>query len=331
MNPVRMTAGAAGLAALLAVAVAVAQPAASGTVQNFPTRPVRIIVPFSPGSITDILARMLGEKITENWRQQVVVENRSGAGSVVGSAIAARATPDGYTLLMVSNGHAINGSLYRNLPFDPIKDFSGVANVALVTQVLIVNPNLPATTVKELLALAKAKPGSLNYASAGIGSTAHISGELFKREAGIDIVHVPYKGLPEALTDTMAGRVQMYFLGVLVAQQYVQAGRVRALAVTTAKRSSGLPDVPTLDEAGLPGFAYDAWFGLLAPARTPRAIVHKLNKEVHRILNLPDIKDRLSRTGAEPVFITPEQFDAVIRADAVKLGKLVQDAGIRVE
>jgi len=331
MNPVRMTAGAAGLAALLAAAVAVAQPAASATAQNFPTRPIRIIVPFSPGSITDILARMLGEKITENWRQQVVVENRSGAGSVVGSAIAARATPDGYTLLMVSNGHAINGSLYRNLPFDPIKDFSGVANVALVTQVLIVNPNLPATTVKELLALAKAKPGSLNYASAGIGSTAHISGELFKREAGIDIVHVPYKGLPEALTDTMAGRVQMYFLGVLVAQQYVQAGRVRALAVTTAKRSSGLPDVPTLDEAGLPGFAYDAWFGLLAPARTPRAIVHKLNKEVHRILNLPDIKDRLSRTGAEPVFITPEQFDAVIRADAVKLGKLVQDAGIRVE
>jgi len=322
----------AGLSVALAASCgALAQPAASGAAQNFPTRPIRIIVPFSPGSITDILARMLGEKFTENWRQQVVVENRSGAGSVVGSAIAAKATPDGYTLLMVSNGHAINGSLYRNLPFDPIKDFSGVANVALVTQVLIVTPNLPAATLKELLALAKAKPGSINYASAGIGSTAHIAAELFKREAGIDIVHVPYKGLPEALTDTMAGRVQMYFLGVLVAQQYVQAGRIRALAVTTAKRSSGLPDVPTLDEAGLPGFAYDAWFGLLAPARTPRAIVHTFNREVQRILNLPDIKDRLSRTGAEPVFITPEQFDAVIKADAAKLGKLVQEAGIRVE
>ncbi len=319
------------IVALAASCGALAQPAAGGAVQNFPTRPVRIIVPFSPGSITDILARMLGEKVTESWRQQVVVENRAGAGSVVGSAIAAKATPDGYTLLMVSNGHAINGSLYRNLPFDPIKDLSGVANVALVPQVLIVTPNLPAMTVKELLALAKSKPGTLNYASAGIGSTAHIAAELFKREAGIDIVHVPYKGLPEALTDTMAGRVQMYFLGVLVAQQYVQAGRIRALAVTTAKRSSGLPDVPTLDEAGLPGFAYDAWFGLLAPARTPRLIVHKFNQEVQRVLNLPDIKDRLSRTGAEPVFITPEQFDAVIKADAAKLGKLVKDAGIRVE
>ena len=299
--------------------------------QAYPNKPIRVIVPFSPGSITDILSRMLGEKLTESWRQPVVVENRSGAGSVVGSAIAAKATPDGYTLLMVSNGHAINGSLYKNLSFDPIKDFSGVAEVALVTQVLIVTPSVPATTLRELLALAKAKPGSLNYASAGVGSTAHIAAEMFRREAGVNIVHVPYKGLPEALTDTMTGRVQMYFVGVLAVQQHIQAGRVRALAVTTARRSPGLPDVPTIAEAGLPGFAYDAWFGLLAPARTPRAIVSKLNQEVLRILNLPDIKDRLTRQGAEPVLITPEQFDAVIRTDAARLGKLVQEAGIRID
>jgi tripartite-type tricarboxylate transporter receptor subunit TctC len=312
---------AAGLVALLGVATATAQP--------FPSRPVRIVVPFSTGSVTDLLARTVGEKLTEGWGHQVVVENRPGAASVVGTGIAAKAAPDGYTLLMVSNGHSVIGSLYSKLPFDPITDFSGVTRIASVTLVLIVPPTLPVTTLKEFIALAKGKPGTLNYASAGLGSTAYMSAELFKHVAKVDIVHVPYKGLPEALTDTMTGRVQMYFLGLIGGLSHIQTGRVRALSVNTARRSPALPDVPTMEEAGLPGYAYDAWFGLLAPGKTPRAMVARLNRDVVHVLKMPEVVTRLSGAGAEPNVNTPEQFDALIKADATRFGRVLKDAGIQ--
>jgi tripartite-type tricarboxylate transporter receptor subunit TctC len=239
------------------------------------------------------------------------------------------AAPDGYTLLMVSNGHAVIGSLYSKLPFDPIKDFSGITRVASVTLVLVTPASLPAATLKEFIALAKAKPGALNYASAGLGSTAYVSAELFKSVAQVNIVHVPYKGLPEALTDTMTGRVQMYFLGLVGGLPHIQAGRVRGLAVSTPKRAPALPDVPTMEEAGLPGFVYDAWFGLLTSAKVPRPMVARLHRDVVRVLDLPDVRARLSGAGADPTPNTPEQFDALIRADAAKLGKILRDAGIQ--
>jgi tripartite-type tricarboxylate transporter receptor subunit TctC len=271
----------------------------------------------------------VGEKLTGSWGQQVVVENRPGAASVVGTGIAAMAAPDGYTLLMVSNGHAVIGSLYSKLPFDPIKDFSGITRVASVTLVLVTPATLPATTLKEFIALAKAKPGTLNYASAGLGSTAYVSAELFKSVAQVNIVHVPYKGLPEALTDTMTGRVQMYFLGLVGGLPHIQAGRVRALAVSIPKRAPALQEVPTMEEAGLPGFDYDAWFGLLTLAKVPRPLVARLHRDVVRVLDLPDVRARLSGAGADPTPNTPEQFDALIRADAAKLGKILKDAGIQ--
>jgi len=313
---------AAGVAALLVTATAAAA-------QSFPVRPVRILVPFSPGSVTDLLARTVGEKLTGSWGQQVVVENRPGAASVVGTGIAAMAAPDGYTLLMVSNGHAVIGSLYSKLPFDPIKDFSGITRVASVTLVLVTPATLPAATLKEFIALARAKPGALNYASAGLGSTAYVSAELFKSVAQVNIVHVPYKGLPEALTDTMTGRVQMYFLGLVGGLPHIQAGRVRGLAVSTPKRAPALPEVPTMEEAGLPGFDYDAWFGLLTLAKVPRTQVARLHRDVVRVLDLPDVRARLSGAGADPTPNTPEQFDALIRADAAKLGKILRDSGIQ--
>lgn len=320
---------AAGVAALLVTATAAAQSASTSSGQAFPVRPVRILVPFSAGSVTDLLARTVGEKLTEGWGQQVVVENRPGAASVVGTGMAAMAAPDGYTLLMVSNGHAVVGSLYSKLPFDPIKDFSGITRVASVTLVLVTPATLPAATLKEFIALARAKPGALNYASAGLGSTAYVSAELFKSVAQVNIVHVPYKGLPEALTDTMTGRVQMYFLGIVGGLPHIQAGRVRALAVSTPKRAPALPDVPTMAEAGLPGFDYDAWFGLLTLAKVPRPQVARLHRDVVRVLDLPDVRARLSGAGADPSPNTPEQFDALIRADAAKLGKILRDAGIQ--
>ena len=320
---------AAGVAALLVTATAAAQSASTSSGQAFPVRPVRILVPFSPGSVTDLLARTVGEKLTGSWGQQVVVENRPGAASVVGTGIAAMAAPDGYTLLMVSNGHAVIGSLYSKLPFDPIKDFSGITRVASVTLVLVTPATLPATTLKEFIALAKAKPGTLNYASAGLGSTAYVSAELFKSVAQVNIVHVPYKGLPEALTDTMTGRVQMYFLGLVGGLPHIQAGRVRALAVSIPKRAPALQEVPTMEEAGLPGFDYDAWFGLLTLAKVPRPLVARLHRDVVRVLDLPDVRARLSGAGADPTPNTPEQFDALIRADAAKLGKILKDAGIQ--
>src|SRR3954468_5667881 len=257
--------------------------------RKFPVRPIRMLVPFSTGSQTDILARWVGEKMTEDWGQQVVIDNRPSAGGTIASQYVLGAEPDGHTLMMVSTGHAGNATLYSKLPYDTVRDFSGISRVASVPNLLVVAPSLGPKSVKELIAYAKANAGKVNFSSAGIGSGTQINGEMFKLAAGIQATHVPYKGAPEALNETIAGRVEFCFTPVLVAAGQVKAGRVTALAVSTAQRSPMFPNLPTVAEAGIAGFEYDQWYGLLASSKTPRALVDTLNREVVRILNLPEL------------------------------------------
>ena len=289
-----------------------------------------MLVPFSPGSQTDILARWVGEKMTESWGQQVVIDNRPSAGVTIASEYVLGAAPDGHTMMMVSTGHAGNATLYSKLPYDTVRDFAGVSRVASVPNLLVVAPALGVNSVKELIAFAKARTGKVNFSSAGIGSGTQINGEMFKLAAGIEATHVPYKGAPEALNETIAGRVEFCFTPVLVAAGQVKAGRVTALAVSTAQRSPMFPNLPTVAEAGLPGFEYDQWYGLLASAKTPRPLVNTLNKEVVRILNLPDIKERLLTQGATPTPTTPEDFDAFIRSEVKRFAKVLIAAGARI-
>jgi tripartite-type tricarboxylate transporter receptor subunit TctC len=299
--------------------------------QEYPVKPIRIIVPFGAGSATDTLARVIGPKLTEMWGQQVLVENRPGAGSVVGTGIAAKAPPDGYTLLVVSASHAINATLYSKLPFDPVKDFAGITPLALIPNILIVHPSLPAKNVKELVALAKSRPGVFNYTSAGIGSNSHLNGEIFRSTAGINIVHVPFKGFAEAITEIVAGRLEMTFAPALLASSHVKAGRVRALAVSSSKRSSAFPQLPTMVEAGVRDCVFDGWFGLLTVAGTPKPIIDKLNGAVVKILRLPDVAGQLQNQGADPMPMTPEEYDKYIRSEVVKLGKVVKESGAKAE
>jgi tripartite-type tricarboxylate transporter receptor subunit TctC len=298
--------------------------------QSFPSKPIRMLVPFSPGSQTDILARWIGEKMAENWGHMVVVDNRPSAGGTIASQYVLQANPDGHTLMMVSTGHAGNATLYSKLPYDTIRDFSGVTRVASVPNLLIVAPSLNVKSVKELIAAAKAKPGQFNFSSAGVGSGTQINGEMFKLAAGIDATHVPYKGAPEAVNEVMGGRVQFCFSPVLVAVGQVKAGRVLAIAVSTASRSPMFPNVPTVAESGIPGFEYDQWYGLLVSAKTPRPLVNTLNKEVVRILALPDVKERLLTQGASPAPGTPEEFDKFIRSEVTRFAKVLIAAGARI-
>ena len=307
---------------------AVAYPACAQ--EKFPRKPIRMLVPFSAGSQTDILARWVGEKMGENWGHQVVVDNRPSAGGTIASEFVLGANPDGHTLMMVSTGHAGNATLYSKLSYDTIKDFAGISQVASVPNLLVVSPSLGPKNVKELIALAKSKPGQFNFSSAGIGSGSMINGEMFKLAAGIEATHVPYKGAPEALNDAITGRVQFTFMPVLVSAGQVKAGRALALAVSTAKRSPLFPDVPTVAEAGIPGFDYDQWYGLLVSAKTPRPLVNLLNKEVVRILNLPDIKERMLSQGATPKPTTPAEFDAFIRSEVKKFATVLIAAGARI-
>jgi tripartite-type tricarboxylate transporter receptor subunit TctC len=309
----------------LTTASLAAQPAA-----KFPNKPIRMLVPFSPGSQTDIFARWIGEKMTENWGQQVVVDNRPSAGGTVASQYVVAANPDGHTMMMVATGHAANATLYSKLPYDVVKDFSGVSQVASVPNLLVVAPSLGVKSVKELIALAKSKSGQFNFSSAGIGSGTQVNGEMFKIMAGIDVTHIPYKGAPEALNETIAGRVQFCFSPILVAAGQVKAGRALALAVSTANRSPMFPNVPTVAEAGVPGFDFDQWYGLIASAKTPRPLINLANKEIVRILNLPDMKERMLSQGATPKPTTPEEFDKFIRSEVVKMGKVIIAAGARV-
>lgn len=294
--------------------------------QNYPNQVVRIVVPFSAGSATDILARAVAEKLSERWNQQVVVENRPGIG---GTTSVAKSAPDGYTLMLTSNGHTVAGVVNKNLQFDPVKDFAGITQVATVPLVLIINPDLPAKTVKEFIELAKTKPGTLNFASPGLGSTTFIAGALFKTTAKIDIVHVPYKGAPESVTSVIRGDSHMYFTPANVGTELIQAGKVRALAVATAKRIPTMPDTPTLAEAGLSDFSYDSWFGLLAPAGTPPAIIDKINRDTIAILQQPELQERLSRQGGVTVvYSAPAQFDEIIKNDTARYGQIFKEAGI---
>ena len=304
---------------------------AAAQAQDYPVKPIRIIVPFGAGSATDALARVIGPKMTEMWGQQVIVENRPGAGSVVGTGVAAKAPPDGYTLLVVSASHAINATLYTKLPFDPVKDFSGITPLALIPNILIVHPSLPVKNVKELVALAKKNPGTFNYTSAGIGSNSHINGEIFRSTAGIKIVHVPFKGFAEAITEILAGRLEMTFAPAILASQHIKSGRVRPLAVGSSKRSSAFPQLPTMVEAGVPDCIFDGWFGLITVAGTPRHIIEKLNGAVLKILRTPDVAAQLQNQGADPLPMTPDEYDKYIRSEVVKLGKVVKESGAKAE
>lgn len=298
---------------------------------SFPNKPIQIIVPFSAGSGTDIVARMVGKKMSENWGQQVVVINRPGGGGIVAGSTVARAAPDGYTLLCSGTAFAVSAALYSKLPYDPLKDFAGVTQISTGPHVLVVTPSLGVKSVSDLIALAKRKPGQLNFGSAGIGGATHLSGEQFRFAADINVVHVPYKGTQEALIDTMAGRVQYVISPIGPALSFIKDGRLLALAVTAARRSPMLPDVPTVAEAALPGFEFDSWSGLWAPARTPIAVLDQLSNEVARILALPDVRERMQSEGSVPKSSTPEDFAKFTRAEIEKLGKVVKASGARAD
>ncbi len=299
--------------------------------QNYPSRPVRVLVGFSAGSTTDIMARIVGQKMNEAWRQPVVVDNRPSAGGVLASSTVATATPDGYTLLSVSAGHAVSAALYSKLPYDTLKDFAGIILFATVPSILVVSPSSGIKSVKELVALARSKPGAFNYSSPGIGSANHLAGELFKSLAKIEVTHVPFKGIPEALTAPLQGSVLFNLSPIVNVLPLAKGGKLVALATSTGKRAAAMPELPTIAEAGVPGYLFDPWFGLLTTAKTPRPVVAKLNREVTRILGLPDVKERLLALGAEPTPITAEQFDAHVRSEVVEFRKIIQDANIKVD
>ena len=298
--------------------------------QDYPNRPLRFIAAFSAGGASDLLARTLGQKLSERLGQQVVVDNRAGAGGVIGMQIAANSPADGYTLLMGSSSNmAIGPALYADLKYDPIKSYSGVTAAAIVPIIMIVHPSVPVKSIEELIQYAKARPGQLSYASSGAGATPHISGELFRRMAGIELVHVPYKGGGEAIAAVLGGHVQMSFGAVSTALPHMKTGRLRALGVTSSKRLAATPDVPTIAEAGLPGYEVVQWFGVFVPAGTPRPYIAKLNRELTAILAQQDVKDRYSAMGVEPTTSTPEGFDAYVKAEVGKWKKLLGEMNIR--
>jgi len=300
--------------------------------QAYPSKPVRVIVAFAPGGGADIVARMISQHLSERLGQSFIVENRGGAGGIVGTDAVAKASPDGYTLLFGQQGpNAINPSLYAKLPYDAIRDFAPITQATLYPYVIALHPSVPAANFKELLALARARPGELSYATAGLGSSAQLAAELLMRQAGIKLNHIPYKGAGPALMDTVAGQVSMVFGDAASAAGQARAGKVRAVAVTGARRLPLLAEVPTVAEAGLAGYEAAAWHGWLAPAGTPPAIVKRLQTEIAAILKLPDVRERLARDGLEPVGSTPEQFAAYIRSEIEKWGKVVREAGIKLE
>jgi len=298
---------------------------------SYPAKPIRLIVPFAPGGGTDITARTIALKLTEAWGQTVVADNRAGANGTIGVDIAVKSPPDGYTLTMISSSHSVNVSLYSKLPYDLIKDLAPITQATTQPYALVVHPSVPAKSVKELIVLAKAKPGTINYGSSGTGGLSHLSGALFASLAGLNITHIPYKGGAPAMTDVIAGQIQMLFSTILQSHAHIKAGRLRALAVTTAKRSRGAPELPTMQEAGVAGYEVAGWYGVLAPAGTPQTIIAKLNGEIVRILQLPDVKERLSADGSEPVGNTPAEFGAHIKQEIAKWAKVVKEAGIRAE
>lgn len=296
---------------LAASLIAFIVPPASAA-SAYPTRPVRLIAPFAAGGGADTVARMIAQKLGDALSQQVVVDNRPGASNIIGTELAARAVPDGHTIMIANTVHTINAGLIRKLPYDPVNDFAPIGQIAATPFMLIVHPSVQASSVKDLIALAKSKPGQLNYASGGSGTAAHLAAEMFRMGAGIDITHVPYKGIPQGVIDTVAGATQMMIVSPLSALPQVKAGKVKLLAVTTTKRSAALPDVPTMEEAGVPGYAFSSWYGLLAPRGTPPAVIAPLNGILQKSLQQPDVRNRLSVEAAEPAGGTPAEFTELI-------------------
>lgn len=307
---------------LVALVAATFSAPTSTSAQNYPSQRVTIVVPFGAGSVTDIMARIIAEEASKRWGQQVVVENRPGLAGTTGVA---KATPDGYTLMLTSNGHTVAGIVNKNLSFDPVKDFTGITRVCSAPLYLIVNPDVPAKNLKELIDLAKAKPGTLNFSSPGLASTTFIAGALFRKAAGINIVHVPFKSAPDAVTAVVRGDVQMYFAPVNLSKEMAEAGKVRAIAAATPQRIPDMPNVPTFKEAGL-DFAYDSWFGLMAPAGVPRPVVEKINHDIVQILQSPEVKARLAAQFVIGVTDTPAQFDKIIKHETANLTEVLKQA-----
>ena len=299
--------------------------------QAYPARPVRIIVPYPPGGATDVMARTVAQKLNESWQHAVVVENKAGASGSVGSEIVAKSAPDGYTLLVQGTQHAINLSLYKQLPYDTLRDFVPINYIASAPFLLVLHPSVPANTVAELIAYIKARPGGLNYGSSGVGGGAHLAGEIFKTAAGVPLTHIPYKGAAPAMADLLGGQVTMVFDPIPTSIAQVRAGRLKALAITSAKRSALMPELPTVAESGLPGFDVSAWFGLYGPAAMPKDIAIKLNAEVNRILQLPEVKEKFAGLGAESMIMNTDQFAVHLRAEIAKFAKAIKDSGATAE
>jgi tripartite-type tricarboxylate transporter receptor subunit TctC len=298
---------------------------------EYPDKPIRVIVPYPPGGFNDTLARTLGQKLADKWKQPVIVDNRPGGGTTIGTNLAAKSAPDGYTMLIVSFAFAVNPALYASLPYDTAKDFSPIVLAASTPNLLVVNPGLPVNSVRELIALARSKPGQLNYASAGNGSSNHLSMELFKSLAGVDIVHIPYKGSAPAVTDLIGGQVDVMFDNVPNVLAQVRAGKLRGIAVTSRERSPFVRELPTMAESGVPGFDVSVWFGVVAPAGTPQPVVAKLNAEINGILKLPEIRQAFNSQGVEPAGGTPAEFFSHLAAQTTKWTKVVKDSGAKAE
>jgi tripartite-type tricarboxylate transporter receptor subunit TctC len=316
---------------LLPLAAALALVSGLALAQAYPSKPIRFIVPYPAGGGTDVVARILNEPLSAELGQPIVIENRGGAAGNVGTDLAAKAPADGYNVLFTLSSHTINPKLYDKLPFDVEKDFVPVSVAAQIPQILVVHPSVPASTVKEVIALAKAQPGKLNYASVGTGSPGHIAGELFKLKTGVDIVHVPYKGGGPAVTDTIGGQVQLLFVSMPAVWQHVKSGRVRAIAVTSGRRSVSAPEVPTFIEAGVPDFVVDSWYGALVPAKTPPAAAARLNAAMLKVLEMPQVKEKLLAQGAEAFPTTQAEFDKIIKDELAKWEYVIKAANIRPE
>jgi tripartite-type tricarboxylate transporter receptor subunit TctC len=304
---------------------------ANAAAQTYPSRPIRIIVPQSAGGSTDLAARIVAQRLSDAVSQPVVVDNRPGAGSLHGTDLVAKAAPDGYTLLVVAASFTINPSIRKNLPFDPVRDFAPVTQLVTLPHILVVHPSLPVKSVTELIALAKAKPGQLNYGSSGIATSTHMAAELFRHLTGTDMVNVPYKGGAPGMTALLGGEVQLYFAAISTAIPHVRSGKLRALAVTSAKRSVAAPEFPTIAEAGVRGYQHASWVGMLAPAKTPQPVIGKLNGEAVKVVNIPEVKALLLRDGLESVGDTPQEFAAVVKSEVAKWLNVVKAAGIKAD
>ncbi len=309
------------------VGVLMALAGAAAAQQAYPVKPIRFILPYAAGGNTSVLARLIGQKLTESWGQQLIVDNRAGGNTIIGTEALTKAPPDGYTILMTTATHTI----LNPVPYDPIKDFAPVATLTSSEKVLVIHPSLPANNLREFIALAKSKPGELNYSSPGAGGVQHLAGELFNLLAGVKMQHIPYKGGGQAVTDLIAGEVQLSFQNSIAVIAHIKSGRLRGIAVSGETRLASLPQIPTFTEAGLPGFGVNTWFGILAPAGTPKEIIDKLSKEIARILNLPDIRHRLAALEMYPFISTPEQFAALMKADMAKYAKVIKAANIQLQ